>query len=163
MQIKKINYEKWEEKARKSCSKNGIDLTGALHVFLVKGGWGAVYSDRIAKYPVTQKFRAQHSEEIPIRNVTSVEVSGGLVSSTIKIYSAGNSFDLESASCDIPIVVSTIRRLMTQIQIVGIANVGDSSNENNLVEQLEKLASLLASGSLTAGEYSQAKQKLLES
>ena len=96
-------------------------------------------------------------EEFRYENITSVQYSTGLISSEITIFVAGNAAKIDM----VPKIlckpfVDTVRAML------GNQNKpAPSTNEEDFLAKLERLATLKSSGMLTDEEFLVAKKKLL--
>lgn len=166
MELINDDFNKSELKARAKAQKNGLDVSSAVMVFTCLAGddespfstlFGIIYPDRVVKWQ--KRMMGINSEEIPMKNVTSVEVSGGLLK-TVKVYASGNTISFK-VGVEADLAAQTIRDQ--------VSKSSDKSNEeniapptsNDIVSQLEKLVALLEKGYLTQEEYDKQKQQLL--
>ena len=151
--------DKTEAKAREKAALSGFNVTDAVYVFKClpnddeKGTlnmpFGAVFPDRVVKFQ--KRWTGNVNEEIPMKNVSSVEVSKGLLP-TVTVYASGNNISFK-VGVEASKVASTIRELIGK----------NSSVQTTLdpVSQVEKLSLLLEKGLLTREEFDAKKKEIL--
>ena len=151
--------DKSEKKAREKAAKSGFSVEEAVYVFSClpnddeKGSinmpFGAVFSDRVVKFQ--KRWTGDVVEEISLKNVTSVEISKGLLP-TVTVYASGNNITFK-VGVEAQKIAATIRELIPK----------SSSGTTSLdpVSQVEKLAQLLEKGLLTKEEFDKKKNEIL--
>ena len=151
--------DKTEAKAREKAALSGFSVTDAVYVFKClpnddeKGTlnmpFGAIFPDRVAKFQ--KRWTGNVNEEIPIKNVSSVEVSKGLLP-TVTVYASGNNMTFK-VGVEASKIASTIRELISQ----------GTSNQTSIdpVAQVEKLAQLLEKDLITREEFDKKKREIL--
>lgn len=152
--------DKSEKKAREKAAKSGFNVDEALYVFsclpnddekgTINMPFGAVFHDRVMKFQ--KRWTGNVLEEIPIKNVSSVEVSKGLLP-TVTVYATGNSITFK-VGVEAQKIASCIRDLIP----------GASTGNSNVdpIAQVEKLAQLLEKGLLTKEEFDIKKKQILD-
>jgi hypothetical protein len=150
---------KEEIKAREKAALSGFDVADAIYVFKClpnddeKGTlnmpFGAVFADRVVKFQ--KRWTGNVNEEIPMKNISSVEVSKGILP-TVTVYASGNNISFK-VGVEASKVASTIRELIGK----------GSSLQTALdpVSQVEKLSLLLEKGLLTREEFDAKKKEIL--
>ena len=151
--------DKTEAKAREKAALSGFNVTDAVYVFKClpnddeKGTlnmpFGAVFPDRVVKFQ--KRWTGNVNEEIPMKNVSSVEVSKGLLP-TVTVYASGNNISFK-VGVEASKVASTIREL------IGKGSSGQAALDP--VSQVEKLSLLLEKGLLTREEFDVKKREIL--
>ena len=151
--------DKTEGKAREKAALSGFDVTAAIYVFkclpnddekgTVNMPFGAIFPDRVAKFQ--KRWTGNVNEEIPIKNVSSVEVSKGLLP-TVTVYASGNNMTFK-VGVEASKIATTIRELISQ----------GSSGQAVIdpVVQVEKLAQLLEKDLITREEFDKKKREIL--
>ena len=151
--------DKEEKKAREKAALSGFNVDEALYVFKClpnddeKGTLnfpiGAVFPDRVVKFQ--KRWTGNVLEETPIKSISSVEVSKGLLP-TVTVYASANSISFK-VGVEAAKIASTIRE---------IAATSSGSNASiDPVAQVEKLANLLEKGLLTREEFDSKKKEIL--
>lgn len=150
---------KEETKAREKASISGFAVDEALYVFRClpnddeKGTlnfpFGAIFPDRVVKFQ--KRWTGNVIEETPIKNITSVEVSKGLLP-TVTVYASANSITFK-VGVEASKIASIIRELTA-------SSVG-KFNQVDPVTQVEKLAELMDKGLLTREEFETKKKEIL--
>jgi hypothetical protein len=153
------SQDKQETKAREKAKKSGFNVDDAAYVFSClpnddeKGTlnfpFGAVFIDRVVKFQ--KRWTGNVIEEIPLKSVSSVEVSKGLLP-TVTVYASGNTITFK-VGVEAQKIASTVRELLPKA-IGGAAAIDP-------VAQVEKLAQLLEKGLLTKEEFEKKKKDLL--
>jgi hypothetical protein len=151
--------DKSEGKAREKAALSGFDVTGAVYVFkclpnddekgTINMPFGAIFADRVVKFQ--KRWTGTVNEEIPIKNVSSVEVSKGLLPK-VTVYASGNNMTFK-VGVEATKIASTIRDLIS----TGTGN----QTIIDPVAQVEKLAGLLDRGLLTKSEFEIKKKEIL--
>jgi hypothetical protein len=111
--------------------------------------FGAIFPDRVVKFQ--KRWTGTVNEEIPIKNVSSVEVSRGLLP-TVTVYASGNNMTFK-VGVEATKIASTIRDLIS----TGTGN----QTIIDPIAQVEKLAGLLDRGLLTKSEFEIKKKEIL--
>ena len=150
---------KEEVKAREKAALSGFDVSEAVYVFKClpnddeKGTlnmpFGAVFIDRVVKFQ--KRWTGNVVEEIPMKNISSVEVSKGLLP-TVTVYASGNNISFK-VGVEASKVASTVREL------IGTGATGQAALDP--VSQVEKLSLLLEKGLLTREEFDTKKKEIL--
>jgi hypothetical protein len=112
----------------------------------------AIFEDKVVQ---TRKSILNSSlEEIPMKNISSVEISTGLIP-TVNVYTSGNTLTFRADVLQGPKFVEVLRECL--------ANRSDSKSGSvaSDVDQIEKLATLLEKGLLTREEFDKKKRDLL--
>ena len=151
--------DKSEDKAREKAALKGFNVSDAIYVFkclpnddekgTVNMPFGAIFPDRVVKFQ--KRWTGTVNEEIPIKNVSSVEVSKGLLP-TVTVYASGNNMTFK-VGVEATKIASTIRDLIS----TGTGN----QTIIDPVAQVEKLAGLLDRGLLTKSEFEIKKKEIL--
>jgi hypothetical protein len=94
-------------------------------------------------------------EEIPMKNISSVEISSGLIP-TVNVYTSGNTLTFRTDVLQGPRFVEVLRDCLSK------RSDGRPSGGISDVEQLEKLVSLLEKGILTQEEFDKKKKQILD-
>ena len=153
-----------ETKARAKAAKKGFDVTGALYVMEamypsddsnmnLNMPLVAIFEDKVVQ---SRKAILNSSlEEIPMKNISSVEITSGLIP-TVNVYTSGNTFTFRTDVLQGPRFVEVLRECLSKR--------GDSRPTGGIsdVEQLEKLVSLLEKGILTQEEFEKKKKQILD-
>ena len=153
------SQDKEEKKARERARKSGFNVDDATYVFSClpnddeKGTLnfpiGAVFIDRVVKFQ--KRWTGNVIEEIPLKSVSSVEVSKGILP-IVTVYASGNTITFK-VGVEAQKIASTVRELLPKA--TGGAGGIDP------VAQVEKLAQLLEKGLLTKDEFEKKKKELL--
>ena len=153
-----------ETKARAKAAKKGFDVTGALYVMEamypnedsnmnLNMPLVAIFEDKVVQ---SRKAILNSSlEEIPMKNISSVEISSGLIP-TVNVYTSGNTLTFRTDVLQGPRFVEVLRDCLSKRS--------DSRPTGGIsdVEQLEKLVSLLEKGILTQEEFDKKKKQILD-
>jgi hypothetical protein len=153
-----------ESKARAKAAKKGFDVTGAI--FVMEAMYPnedsnmnlnmplvAIFEDKVVQ---SRKAILNSSlEEIPMKNISSVEISSGLIP-TVNIYTSGNTLTFRTDVLQGPRFVEVLRDCLSKRS--------DSKPTGGIsdVEQLEKLVLLLEKGILTQEEFDKKKKQILD-
>ena len=153
-----------ESKARTKAAKKGFDVTGAIYVMEamypnddsnmnLNMPLVAIFQDKVVQ---SRKAILNSSlEEIPMKNISSVEISSGLIP-TVNVYTSGNTLTFRTDVLQGPRFVEVLRDCLSKRS--------DSRPSGGIsdVEQLEKLVSLLEKGILTQEEFDKKKKQILD-
>jgi hypothetical protein len=153
-----------ETKARAKAAKKGFDVTGAIYVMEamypsddsnmnLNMPLVAIFEDKVVQ---SRKAILNSSlEEIPMKNISSVEISSGLIP-TVNVYTSGNTLTFRADVLQGPRFVEVLRDCLSKRS--------DSRPSGGIsdVEQLEKLVSLLEKGILTQEEFDKKKKQILD-
>jgi uncharacterized FlaG/YvyC family protein len=155
----KKTLDKQEAKMREKARLSNFDVDKAVYVFQSlpnddeKGTLnlpiGAIFPDRVVKFQ--KRWTGNVVEEIPVKSISSVEISKGLLP-TVTVYASANNITFK-VGLEAQKIASTIRELMSSSSS-GVA-------PTDPVTQLEKLAKLLEKGLLTKEEFEKKKIGLL--
>ena len=162
---KKIEkLEAAEVKARESAAKKGFDVSGAIYVLEaiypkndeaklnMNRPLVAIFEDKVVQ---SRKSLLNSSlEEIPMKNISSVEITTGLIP-IVNVYTSGNILTFRTDVLQGPKFVEVLRERLAK------RSDGNSSGPISDVEQLEKLVTLLEKGVLTQDEFDKKKQQIL--
>ncbi len=153
-----------ELKARAKAAKKGFNVDGAIYVMEamypkdddakmnLNMPLVAIFEDKVVQ---TRKSILNSSlEEIPMKNISSVEISTGLIP-TVNVYTSGNTLTFRADVLQGPKFVEVLRECL--------ANRSDSKSGSvtSDVDQIEKLATLMEKGLLTREEFDKKKRDLL--
>ena len=153
-----------ETKARAKAAKKGFDVTGAIYVMEamypsddsnmnLNMPLVAIFEDKVVQ---SRKAILNSSlEEIPMKNISSVEISSGLIP-TVNVYTSGNTLTFRTDVLQGPRFVEVLRDCLSK------RSDGRPSGGISDVEQLEKLVSLLEKGILTQEEFDKKKKQILD-
>ena len=153
-----------ESKARAKAAKKGFDVTGAIYVMEamypsddsnmnMNMPLVAIFEDKVVQ---SRKAILNSSlEEIPMKNISSVEISSGLIP-TVNVYTSGNTLTFRTDVLQGPRFVEVLRDCLSK------RGDGRPSGGISDVEQLEKLVSLLEKGILTQEEFDKKKKQILD-
>ena len=153
-----------ETKARAKAAKKGFDVTGAIYVMEamypsddsnmnMNMPLVAIFEDKVVQ---SRKAILNSSlEEIPMKNISSVEISSGLIP-TVNVYTSGNTLTFRTDVLQGPRFVEVLRDCLSK------RSDGRPSGGISDVEQLEKLVSLLEKGILTQEEFDKKKKQILD-
>ena len=153
-----------ESKARAKAAKKGFDVTGAIYVMEamypsddsnmnMNMPLVAIFEDKVVQ---SRKAILNSSlEEIPMKNISSVEISSGLIP-TVNVYTNGNTLTFRTDVLQGPRFVEVLRDCLSK------RSDGRPSGGISDVEQLEKLVSLLEKGILTQEEFDKKKKQILD-
>lgn len=153
-----------EEKARGKAAKKGFNIEGALYVMEalypkddetkmnLNMPLVAIFGDKVVQS--RKSILGSSVEEIPMKNISSVEITTGLIP-TVSVYTSGNTLTFRTDVLQGPRFVEVLRECL--------ANRPTSNSTSGLseAEQLEKLAALLEKGLLTREEFDNKKQQIL--
>lgn len=153
-----------ETKARAKAAKKGFDVTGAIYVMEamypsddsnmnMNMPLVAIFEDKVVQ---SRKAILNSSlEEIPMKNISSVEISSGLIP-TVNVYTSGNTLTFRTDVLQGPRFVEVLRECLSK------RSDGRPTGGISDVEQLEKLVSLLEKGILTQEEFDKKKKQILD-
>ena len=153
-----------ETKARAKAAKKGFDVTGAIYVMEamypsddsnmnMNMPLVAIFEDKVVQ---SRKAILNPSlEEIPMKNISSVEISSGLIP-PVNVYTSGNTLTFRTDVLQGPRFVEVLRDCLSK------RSDGRPSGGISDVEQLEKLVSLLEKGILTQEEFDKKKKQILD-
>ena len=153
-----------ESKARAKAAKKGFDVTGAIYVMEamypsddsnmnMNMPLVAIFEDKVVQ---SRKAILNSSlEEIPMKNISSVEISSGLIP-TVNVYTSGNTLTFRTDVLQGPRFVEVLRDCLSK------RSDGRPSGGISDVEQLEKLVSLLEKVILTQEEFDKKKKQILD-
>ena len=153
-----------ESKARAKAAKKGFDVKGAIYVMEamypsddsnmnMNMPLVAIFEDKVVQ---SRKAILNSSlEEIPMKNISSVEISSGLIP-TVNVYTSGNTLTFRTDVLQGPRFVEVLRDCLSK------RSDGRPSGGISDVEQLEKLVSLLEKGILTQEEFDKKKKQILD-
>jgi hypothetical protein len=158
----KNTQDKTEAKVREKARKAGIDVDRALYIFtclhdkddksigsVLAPIFGIIYQDKVVKSQ--KRMTGTASEVIPVKNISSVEVSNGLLK-TVTIYATGNVITFK-VGVEAQKIADIVRSLIT--------SGGQTNGSLDPVSQVEKLAGLLDRGLLTKSEFEKKKKEIL--
>jgi hypothetical protein len=158
----KNTQDKTETKVREKARKAGVDVDDALYIFTCLHDkddkslgsalapiFGIIYDDKVVKSQ--KRLTGTASEVIPTKNITSVEVSNGLLK-TVTIYATGNVITFK-VGIEAQKIANIVRGLIT--------SGGQANRSLDPVSQVEKLAGLLDRGLLTKSEFEKKKKEIL--
>ncbi len=163
-QKRQAALEQAEEKARDKASKKGFDVANAIYVIEAmfpkddKAKYNlnmplvAIFPDKVVQS--RKAMMGSSLEEIPLKNITSVEITTGLIP-VVNVYTSGNTLSFRTDVLNGPRFVEVLRECLANRK-----DGGHASSQLSDVEQLEKLATLLEKGVLTKEEFD-AKKKLI--
>ena len=153
-----------EVKARGKAAKKGFNVDGAIYVIEamypkdddakmnLNMPLVAIFEDKVVQ---TRKSMLNSSlEEIPMKNISSVEISMGLIP-TVNVYTSGNTLTFRTDVLQGPRFVEVLRECLS------IRTDGKQTSSISEVEQIEKLASLMEKGLITREEFDKKKQQIL--
>jgi len=154
-----------ESKARAKAAKKGFDVAGAI--FVMEAMYPNEDSNMNLNMPLVAIFEdkvvqsrkaiilTSSLEEIPMKNISSVEISSGLLP-TVNVYTSGNTLTFRTDVLQGPRFVEVLRDCLSKRS--------DSRPSGGIsdVEQLEKLVSLLEKGVLTQEEFDKKKKQILD-
>jgi hypothetical protein len=112
----------------------------------------AIFEDKVVQS--RKSLLTSSLEEIPMKNISSVEISTGLMP-TVSVYTSGNTLTFRTDVLQGPKFVEVLRDCLS--------NRADAKSTSNIseVEQIEKLASLMEKGLITREEFDKKKQQIL--
>jgi hypothetical protein len=153
-----------EVKARGKAAKKGFNVEGAIYVMEamypkdddakmnLNMPLVAIFEDKVVQ---SRKSILNSSlEEIPMKNISSVEITTGLIP-TINVYTSGNILTFRTDVLQGPKFVEVLRECLAKRTD---SKPGSPSSD---VDQLEKLAALLEKGLITREEFDIKKQQIL--
>lgn len=97
-------------------------------------------------------------EAFPYANISSMEMSKNLMGYRIRFFASGNSVQMKWIERDVRDFVDTVK---VQMAAVKSSNASSSEQPIDLVDQLERLGKLHASGVLSDEEFSAKKAEVL--
>ena len=153
-----------EEKARAKAVKKGFNIEGALYVMEamypkdddakmnLNMPLVAIFEDKVVQS--RKSILGSSIEEIPMKNISSVEITSGLIP-TVNVYTSGNTLTFRTDVLQGPRFVELLRECLAN------RPTGNSGSTTSDVEQLEKLAALLERGLITREEFDKKKREIL--
>lgn len=153
-----------EQKARGKAVKKGFNVESALYVMEamypkdddakmnLNMPLVAIFEDKVVQS--RKSILGSSLEEIPMKNISSVEITSGLIP-TVNVYTSGNTLTFRTDVLQGPRFVELLRECLSK------RSIGKSSPGSSDVEQLEKLATLLEKGLITRKEFDGKKQEIL--
>jgi hypothetical protein len=100
-------------------------------------------------------------EDFPLNKITSIQYETGLLLGKINIYTSGNLATIDNVDKSAARTFSEfVRDKLSRLE--NIAPVSVNVPQTDVLDQLEKLASLKSSGVLSEEEFNEHKKKLLE-
>lgn len=135
-------------------------------LYLVQG----MYSNGVGVLCVTDKrllfidkgfFFGLKIEEFPLKSISSISQQSGVMMAKIKIHASGNNAEISNVD---KVGAKELARIVSEL----IENTYNSTssipkkNNDNVIEQLEKLSNLKEKGFLTDDEFQQEKVKILK-
>jgi hypothetical protein len=152
--------------ARGKAAKKGFNVEGAL--FVMDANFPkdddaamnfnmplvAIFEDKVVQS--RKSILGSSLEEIPMKNISSVEITSGLIP-TVNVYTSGNTLTFRTDVLQGPRFVELLQECLAK------RNTGNSNPGSSDVEQLEKLATLLEKGLITREEFDGKKQQILGS
>lgn len=152
-----------ETKARAKAAKKGFNVEGAI--FVMEAMYPNEDSNMNLNMPLVAIFEdkvvqsrkailGSSLEEIPMKNISSVEITSGLIP-TVNVYTSGNTLTFRTDVLQGPRFVEILRECLAK------RSDGKPSSGLSDVEQLEKLVALLEKGILTQDEFDKKKQQIL--
>ncbi len=154
-----------ETKARAKAARKGFNVEGAI--FVMEAMYPkddestmnlnmplvAIFPDKVVQ---SRKAIVNSSlEEIPMKNISSVEITSGLMP-VVNVYTSGNTLTFRTDVLQGPRFVEVLRECLAK------RGEGTSPGGISDVEQLEKLAVLLEKGILTQDEFDKKKKQILD-
>jgi hypothetical protein len=162
--IKLDRIKDTEVRARGKAAKKGFNVDGAL--FVMEAMYPkdddakmnlnmplvAIFQDKVVQS--RKSLLTSSLEEIPMKNISSVEISTGLMP-IVNVYTSGNTLTFRTDVLQGPKFVEILRECLS--------NRSDSKPTSSIseVEQIEKLASLMEKGLITREEFDKKKQQIL--
>lgn len=153
-----------EARARGKAAKKGFNVESAL--FVMEAMYPkdddskmnlnmplvAIFEDKVVQS--RKSLLTSSLEEIPMKNISSVEISTGLMP-IVNVYTSGNTLTFRTDVLQGPKFVEVLRECLS--------NRSDSKSTSSIseVEQIEKLASLMEKGLITREEFDKKKQQIL--
>lgn len=153
-----------EEKARGKAAKKGFNVEGALYVMEAMYPKDddakmnlnmpliAIFEDKVVQS--RKSILGSSIEEIPMKNISSVEITTGLIP-TVNVFTSGNTLTFRTDVLQGPRFVEVLRECLSN------RPASNSNSGLSEAEQLEKLAALLEKGFLTREEFDNKKQQIL--
>ena len=153
-----------EEKARGKAAKKGFNVEGALYVMEamypkdddakmnLNMPLVAIFEDKVVQS--RKSILGSSIEEIPMKNISSVEITTGLIP-TVNVFTSGNTLTFRTDVLQGPRFVEVLRECLSN------RPASNSNSGLSEAEQLEKLAALLEKGLLTREEFDNKKQQIL--
>lgn len=153
-----------EIKARGKAAKKGFNVEGALYVMEamypkdddakmnLNMPLVAIFQDKVVQ---SRKSILNSSlEEIPIKNISSVEITTGLIP-TVNVYTSGNTLTFRTDVLQGPKFVEVLRECLAN------RTDGKQNAPSSDADELEKLAGLMDRGLITREEFDKKKQQIL--
>ena len=152
-----------ETKARAKAAKKGFNVEGAI--FVMEAMYPNEDSNMNLNMPLVAIFEdkvvqsrkailGSSLEEIPMKNISSVEITSGLIP-TVNVYTSGNTLTFRTDVLQGPRFVEVLRECLAK------RSDGKPTGGLSDVEQLENLVALLEKGILTQDEFEKKKQQIL--
>ena len=112
----------------------------------------AIFEDKVVQS--RKSLLGSSIEEIPMKNISSVEITTGLIP-TVNVFTSGNTLTFRTDVLQGPRFVEVLRACLSN------RPTSNSNSGLSEAEQLEKLAALLDKGLLTREEFDNKKQQIL--
>ena len=151
-----------EERARAKAIKKGFNVEGALYVIEamypkdddsklnLNMPLVAIFENRVVQS--RKSILGSSVEEIPMKNISSVEITSGLIP-TVNVYASGNTLTFRTDVLQGPQFVELLRKFL--------ADRPTSNSSLSGVEELERLAVLLDKGLITKEDFEKKKREIL--
>ena len=152
-----------ERKARAKALKKGFDVNGAIYVIEamypkdddakmnLNMPLVAIFEDKVVQ--TRKSILSSSFEEIPMKNISSVEISTGLIP-TVNVYTSGNTLTFRADVLQGPRFVEVLRECLGK-------RSDSKPSMGSDVDQIEKLASLMEKGLITREEFDKKKTQIL--
>jgi hypothetical protein len=153
-----------EEKARGKAAKKGFDIEGALYVMEalypkdddakmnLNMPLVAIFEDKVVQS--RKSILGSSIEEIPMKNISSVEITSGLMP-IVNVHTSGNTLTFRTDVLQGPRFVELLRECLAN------RPTSNSKSSTSDIEQVEKLAVLLEKGLITREEFDTKKKQIL--
>ena len=153
-----------EVKARAKAAKKGFNIDGAIYVMEamfpkdddsslnLNMPLVAIFDDKVVQS--RKSLLTSSLEEIPMKNISSVEITSGLMP-TVNVYTSGNTLTFRSDVLQGPRFVEVLRECLAK------RSESKPSSGSSDVEQLEKIVTLLEKGLITREEFDKKKKQIL--
>lgn len=143
----------------------GILFKSTKCVYDDRNHWLIIYGDRveILRTPIISVFKKEERDTIPMRNVTSVDVSTGAVFGKLAVASMGkvSAIDkLNKAEAQKAKAIIEEQAAAAHHALVGAGTA--TTPQPDIADQIKKLADLRDAGILTEEEFATKKAELLD-
>ena len=101
-------------------------------------------------------------ESFPYSNISSMEMSKGLMGHTIKFFGSGNKVSMKWISSDEETVHKFVSLVRNKLEKSQSSDTNENRLQYGITEQIREIAELHGQGILTDSEFESKKQELLD-